>query len=99
MRRMFGAGALDAIILLGFLAIFLWVGPMVSPTVLLASMVGALLPDALQGLYFATEWKWLKPFQNFHVSIHNASNHPLNWHQGIIVQGLVLTAIWLAVMF
>ncbi len=98
-KRMFGAAVLDALILLGFLAIFMWVGPIVKLPVLFAALVGSLLPDALQGLYFATEWKWLKNFQYFHVSIHNPTKHPLNWSQGIMVQCLILTAIWLVTIF
>ncbi|HAO81410.1 MAG: hypothetical protein UV57_C0026G0008 [Parcubacteria group bacterium GW2011_GWD2_43_10] len=98
-RRMFGAASLDGLILLGFVAIFLWVGPTVNTSTFIWSLIGALLPDVLQGIYFATETKWLKPFQNFHLGIHNASNHPLNWHQGMLVQCLVLTAVWLFSIF
>ena len=99
MRRVVGVAAVDGIVLVGFLAIFFWVGPAVSLGTLLASLVGALLPDLLQGIYFATEWKWLKPFQDFHLGIHNASNHRLTWHQGMMVQCLLLTALWLLAIF
>lgn len=99
MRRVLGAATLDGIILLGFVSIFLWVGPTISLTTFFWSLVGALIPDILQGLYFATEWKGLKAFQDFHLGIHNVTKHPLNWHQGMMVQCLVLTALWLIVMF
>jgi len=99
LRRITGVASLDGIILAGFLVLFLWVGPTVSTSTIIASLLGSLLPDALQGLYFATSWTWLKPFQDFHLGVHNASDHRLNWHQGMLVQCMVLTALWLTVMF
>lgn len=99
LRRLVGAASLDGLILLGFIIIFLWTGPVADKSVLIASLTGALLPDILQGLYFTTQWSWLKPFQNLHLAIHNASGHQLNWHQGMLVQCLVLTALWLMVIF
>lgn len=99
MRRMFGAASLDGMILVGFMAIFLWVGPPISLSTVAWSLIGSLLPDLLQGIYFATETKWLKPFQKMHLAVHNASDHQLNWHQGMMVQCLILTALWLMVMF
>lgn len=99
LRRLVGAATLDGLILLGFLSIYLWVGPIVSPSVILVSLLGALLPDILQGIYFVTEWDWLKSFQKFHLGIHNASGHDLNWHQGLMVQSLILTAFWVLAIF
>jgi hypothetical protein len=100
LRRLVGYATVDGIILAGFLAIFIWFGPLnISRQTVFWSLLGSLLPDLLQGFYFATEARWLKRFQDFHVSIHNASSHALTWHQGLLVQSMVLTALWLNVMF
>ncbi|MDP3986186.1 MAG: hypothetical protein Q8P77_02050 [Candidatus Veblenbacteria bacterium] len=98
LRRLVGVAMLDGLIMVGFLALWLWVGPAVPRGAVAASLTGSLLPDVLQGLYLVTEWKWLKPFQRFHLGLHNASGHPLTWHQGMLVQCMVLTALWLLVI-
>ena len=100
LRRLVGYATVDGIVLAGFLAIFFWFGPLnISPSTIIWSLIGALMPDLLQGIYFATEARSIKWFQNFHVKIHNASNHALTWHQGMLVQCMVLTALWLFVIY
>ncbi len=100
LRRIFGAGVLDGLVLSFFLVIYVWTTPNVNLSLALASVLGAVLPDALQALYFITEKPpgWLQALQRWHRSIHNPFRHNLDWTQGLLVQALTFAAVWLLLL-
>lgn len=98
LRRLMGTAMVDGILLVGFVAIYVWTTPLLNLPVVFFSLAGAMLPDLLQGLYFVSLAPWLKPINTWHNQLHNATRHPLNWQQGMLVQCLVLTALWLLVI-
>jgi hypothetical protein len=97
-RRLMGAALLDGIILAGFLILYLWLNPTLSLNTVLACLVGSLLPDFLQGLYFVTEAGWLKMLNKFHIKIHNLPGSKLNWRLGMLIQVLTFMAFWLLII-
>lgn len=98
LRRLAGAGILDAIILAGFLAIYLWTSYVPSGWNLAAALIGSLLPDALMALYLATDNKMLAWFDKFHKAVHNLPEHKMDWAHGMFVQILAFTALWLILL-
>lgn len=100
-QRLMGAGILDGIILSLFLLIYLWTTPGQNLPIVFATVIGAVLPDALQGLYFLLSKppRWLEWLQHHHIeNIHNPFHHHIGWKQGMMVQGLVLAGLWLWLM-
>ncbi len=98
LRRLVGAALIDGVLLTGFLILYLWTTPWANYPASGAAVLGAVLPDALQGLAFATNWKGLDWFTKFHEGMHNSAGHKLSWQQGLMVQGLVLAGLWLFVI-
>lgn len=98
MRRRLGAAMLDTIVLLFLLATYYVSTPTINLTITGWALVGALLPDFLEAVYLITEWKPLEPWHNWHESLHDFFKHHLHWTQGVIVQVMVLTALWLLVV-
>jgi len=97
-KRMLGATLLDGIIMIFLLLIYVATTPLNSYYTLGAAVIGSLLPDLIQAIYLIFSPRWLKWFNNFHEAIHNFSKHQLPWVQGMLVQGMVLAALWLMVM-
>lgn len=69
--------------------LFLFILKQSSFLVILASIIGATLPDPLQFLYWKTRSKLLLPLQKFHVRIH-AKSLPLHPKFGVPLQVLVV---------
>lgn len=72
--------------------LFLYVLKISTIPVILASVIGAILPDPLQFVYWKTKSKLLLPLQKFHVKIHGRSLniHPLH---GASLQVLVVIIV------
>ncbi|MFA4819039.1 MAG: hypothetical protein WC621_04310 [Patescibacteria group bacterium] len=98
LRRPVGAAMLDGIVMLFLLLIYIATTPLPSYTTLILAVVGALLPDLLQAIYIVFKLRWLKWFYLINLKIHNFSGHKIHWTQGLLVQGMVLAALWLMVM-
>jgi hypothetical protein len=98
LRRLVGATLIDGVLLVGFTVLYLWTTPWASYSTVFAAIIGAVLPDLLQGIAFTTNWNGLDWFTKFHEGIHNAPGHHLSWQQGLMVQGVVLTGLWLFVI-
>jgi len=95
-RRFLGAAILDSMIMLGFVLLYIYTTPLLPGLTVGAALVGALLPDALQGLHFISREKWLTKYAHWHG--HKINNFPklkLNWQAGMLVQIFTLTALWL----
>lgn len=99
-RRLMGAGMIDGIILALFLILYVWTTPGLHLPTVLAAVIGAVLPDALQGMYFLFTKPplWLEKLQNWHRYIHNPFHHHIGWKQGTLVQCLVFAALWLGMI-
>lgn len=67
-----------AILIITTLILVWWLGP---KTIILAGILGALLPDGFELLYKNFGFKWLKPLSNFHLMIHN--NQRLSLSEGL----------------
>lgn len=84
---------------LGLILTFVFFYPLnqAAALALVAGVVGALLPDFLQFIFYRYRPFWLKPLQRFHLWIHATSdlnNRPV---LGIICQ-LVVIAIFILVL-
>ncbi|GEM_PF-6117557 len=97
-RRLVGAAVVDALVLTGFLAIYLWVTPIDSGINLAAGVSGALLPDAVEGVYLITRARGLESFDRFHVYIQSFAGSKIDWAHGMFVQVMTFTALWLTLL-
>lgn len=97
-KRMLGATAIDGSILVFLLLIYLIATPSLSSGQLLAGLAGGLLPDLLEGVYLISNANWLKAYSRWHMAMHNWLRHRLLWTEGILVQVLVLAALWLTLI-
>lgn len=62
--------ALDALLGLGVVALLVWPASPQEWLFVLLTVVGGLLPDFLQGVYYGLRLNFLKPHQRFHDWIH-----------------------------
>lgn len=97
-RRLFAATIIDGIIMSLLLLVYVATTPLVNYTILVASLIGAILPDLLHAIYVLVKPGWLKWIYNWHSKIHNLPGHKLNWTQGMLIQCMALAALWLLVM-
>lgn len=97
-RRLVGAAVIDALVLAGFLSIYLWVTPIESGWNLAAGVTGALLPDAVEGVYLITRVRFLESFDRFHVYIQSFAGSKIDWAHGIFVQVMTFTGLWLTLL-
>lgn len=95
LRRLLGASLLDGCILASLTSLYLWTTPWANTATAIWGLIGALLPDLLQGLYFVTQTKLLRGFNRLHVAVHNLPNFRFTWQTGALLQCLTLTALWL----
>lgn len=88
-----GAAALLDFIILFFLLVFLLVVKidLFQPSIIMG-MIGAMLLDIFQGIYYLTRNKTFKKLQNFHHLFHNAisQKHELNFFVGLALQIVLL---------
>lgn len=98
LRRPVGAAMIDGIVMLFLILIYVATTPLISYTTLGLAIAGAILPDLLHAIYIVRRPSWLKWSYTFHLKIHNFADHKIHWTQGLLVQGMVLTACWLIVM-
>lgn len=98
LRRLTGAAMIDGLLAFGFMVLYLWTTPWANYPAVAAAVGGAVLPDFLQGIEFVTNWRGLAWITDLHQKLHNATKHRLTWQQGLMVQGLVLAALWLMVV-
>ena len=94
-HRIAGAALLDGILLTFFVLLYIATTPTTSYQTIIWAFAGAVLPDILQGIYLVTNTRWLKEFNHVHQGIHNMAGHKLNWKQGMLVQAMTFTALWL----
>ncbi|MBU4347638.1 hypothetical protein KKD19_03505 [Patescibacteria group bacterium] len=62
-----------------------------NPHVIIAGIFGAILPDVLWGIHKATNWKFLKPYHDFHTWIHSIWEPNLEPYQMAVIQAGLLT--------
>lgn len=98
LRRLFGAALFDALILLFFILIYIATTPSLSITPIIYALLGALLPDAMQAIALFVNWSWLKRYAKFHSHLHNLTRHKMHWQEGLFIQVLSFTALWLLLM-
>ena len=97
-HRVAGAALLDGALLTFFVLLYVATTPLISYQTMIWAFVGAVLPDILQGIYLVTNVHWLKEFNHIHQGVHNLAGHKLNWKQGMLVQAMTFTALWLMLM-
>ena len=75
--------------------LFLYILKISTISVILASVIGGILPDPLQFVYWKTKSKFLLPLQKFHKHIHGKSLdiHPF---YGISLQ-MIVVALFLSI--
>lgn len=98
LRRILGASLLDGIVLLVLTVVYFATTPFAPVTATMAAIAGALLPDVLHGIHLLTHTKSLDWFVKFHSRLHNLPGQKFRWQVGILIQVLVLTAMWLLVV-
>lgn len=99
LKRMLGAAAIDAFVLAGYLSIYVWLAlPGAAGANAAAGVAGALLPDAVEGLYLVAKVRWLEPYHRLHVKLQSALGHKIDWAHGLFVQVMVFTALWLTLL-
>lgn len=98
LRRLTAAAAIDATLLVGFVAIYLWRTPNLSLGNVYAGLLGSLLPDLVLAIAITTGARWLEPYTKFHHRIHNVLRHQLDWAHGMFVQVMVFTGLWLTLL-
>lgn len=77
----------------GLVAIFFLVGDLFhSPFVLILGAIGAMLPDALQFVYFKYKKEPLRSLQRFHMFIH-AETRILNPVKGVFFQVVTVAVV------
>jgi hypothetical protein len=94
LRRLTGAALLDVATLSCFVLLYLNLKPNL-PLAQVAGVVGAVLPDVLEGVYLTTQVRWLKQFCRFHDATHNLTKLKLGWQAGLLLQCFTFTALWL----
>ncbi|HBV33015.1 TPA: hypothetical protein DEB72_00585 [Patescibacteria group bacterium] len=95
LRRLLGATIIDGLILIFLLATYFISTSPTNITNIGWALAGALLPDFLEAIYLTTDIPFLKPWHKFHDRLHDFFKHHLLWTQGVLVQVMVLTALWL----
>lgn len=98
LRRLTAAAAIDATLLVGFVAIYLWRTPNLNLGNVYASLAGSLLPDLVLAIAIISQVTWLEPYLKFHHRIHNLLKHKMDWAHGMFIQVMVFTGLWLTLL-
>lgn len=69
-----------------------------NPYIIIAGILGAVLPDVLWGLHKVTNWKFLKPYHNFHTWVHSIWEPDLKAYQVAVLQGCLLALLLVVII-
>lgn len=95
-KRLFGITVIDAVIWTVVLTyVFLSIG---FSSVILAAAVGSAIPDVMWGLEKVVKRELFGPLQKFHGWNHNFFKVNLPLWTGLIGQGIVTAAMWVAIL-
>ena len=62
----------------------------INPYIIVVGIAGAVLPDVLWGIHKVTNWKFLKPYHDFHTWVHSIWEPDLKPYQVVALQGSLL---------